>query len=153
MSGSPPRVIGDLLLSALPQLGPRLAEHRLRRAWPSVVGPEIARRARPGTLNGGTLTILVDNSPWLHELTLRAEDLTRTIAARFPAVQSLRFALGTLEAAEREGTKGNPKPVPITDADRAEIDAAAAAIPDPTLAATARRVLTTARRFPATRGH
>jgi hypothetical protein len=153
MSSSPPRAIGDLLLSTLPQLGPRLTEHRLRRAWPSLVGPDIARRARPGMLAGGTLTIVVDNSPWLHEMTLRSEALVTTIAARFAEVKSLRFTLGTLEAGEREVVPPGAKPAPLTDADRAEIDTATAAIADPTLAATARRVLTTAWRFPVARGH
>ena len=153
MSSSPPRAIGDLLLSALPQLAPRLAEHRLRRAWPTLVGVDTARRARPGTLAAGTLTILVDNSPWLHEMTLRSENLLATIAARFPDVRSLRFALGTLETAEREAATPGAKAAPLTDADRAEIDTATAAIADPTLAATARRLLTTAWRFPVTRGH
>ena len=104
-------------------------------------------------LAGGTLTIVVDNSPWLHEMTLRSEALVTTIAARFAEVKSLRFTLGTLEAGEREVVPPGAKPAPLTDADRAEIDTATAAIADPTLAATARRVLTTAWRFPVARGH
>src|SRR6266850_293210 len=114
MKSGPPRAIGELLLGALPQLGDRLLVQRMRRTWSAVVGADVARRAQPQALVNGCLTIVVDNSPWLHELNLRAADLTERLRAAFPAVQTLRFNLGA---------------------------AAAAAISDPALAASARRLL------------
>lgn len=127
-------------------------ELRLRRAWASLVGTDVARRARPDALAAGTLTVLVDNSPWLHELTLRTEAMRQRIAERFPEVRSLRFALGTLDGEPADDASPRRKPTPITDAERTEIDTVTAAIPDPTLAAAARRLMTTAWRFPVTRG-
>lgn len=152
MTASAPRAIADVLLSALPQLSERLAEHRLRRDWAAVAGPEIARRARPGGLRAGVLTLVVDNSPWLHELTLRSAELTARLAARVPGLRALRLQLGPLEGGldEAEATP-RPTPLALSAADRADIDAAAAAITDATVAAAARRLLTTARRFPVAR--
>jgi hypothetical protein len=146
-----PRPVGDLLSSALPQIEDRLLEYRVRRAWPSVVGREVARRARPDAFAGGTLRIVVDNSPWLHELTLRESDLAAQVRQRFPMVKTLRFTLGRLEQDPSSVAAPAPRPVPLTAADHADIDAAAAAIPDPGLADAARRLLTTARRFPRAR--
>lgn len=145
-----PRAVGDLLSSALPQISDRLLELRIRQTWASIVGPGTARRARPDALSGGTLRIVVDNSPWLHELTLRAGELTTKVRERFPSVQALRFALGAIEADAASAAATVPKAVSLSAADHADIDAATAAIPDSGLAAAARRLLVTARRFPRT---
>ena len=142
--------MADVLVSAVPQLSERLPEYHIRRAWVALVGPEMARRTRPQSLSNGCLHVVVDNSPWLHELTLRTTELTERLAAQAPAVRSLRFTLGTLETDPR--SRPDPRerrPTVLTDADRRDIDEAASAISDPALADVARRLLTTARRFPA----
>src|SRR5207248_1846166 len=98
MDSRSPRAVADLLLTAVPDLRDRLLEHRIRRAWPQVVGADAARRAQARSFADGCLTVAVDNSPWLHELTLRIEELTRRLRERFDAVRSLRFVAGTIEA-------------------------------------------------------
>ena len=149
-----PRPVADLLVSAIPQLGDRLAEHHIRRAWSALVGADVARRAKPQGLVEGCLTVIVDNSPWLHELTLRADELTARLRARFPAVRALRFTLGTLEeAGPSAAPRRRPRSsAPLGAADLRAIDEAISPIPDPALAAAARRLLTKAWRFPAERG-
>jgi hypothetical protein len=142
MKGGTPRVVGELLVSAVPQLEDRLLVQRLRRAWIQLVGPDGARRSQPQALANGCLHVVVDNSPWLHEMTLRAPELAGRLAAEFPAVRSLRFTLGAPQA---EDATPAARPVSrsprLTDADRRAIDAAAAAISDPDVAAGARRLL------------
>jgi hypothetical protein len=148
-----PRALADLLVSAIPQLAERLPEYHLRRSWSALVGPETARRARPHALAQGCLTVVVDNSPWLHELTLRTEELTARLHAEFPVVRSLRFTLGAVERdAAAAVERARPRAAPLTAADHQDIATATSAIADPALAATARRLLTTARRFPKSRG-
>src|SRR5881396_109046 len=135
-----PRAVADLLVTAVPGLRERLAEHHVRRAWTALVGADVARRAQPQALVDGCLTVVVDNSPWLHELTLRAEELTARFRERFPSLRTLRFTLGTLEAAEPPASprrRGRPS-APLDAADLHAIDEAASTIPDPTLAAAAR---------------
>jgi len=142
MKSGPPRAIGELLLGALPQLGDRLLVQRMRRTWSAVVGADVARRAQPQALVNGCLTIVVDNSPWLHELNLRAADLTERLRAAFPAVQTLRFDLGAAAAEEAAAeTLAAPRRPRLSEDDTRAIDAAAAAISDPALAASARRLL------------
>jgi hypothetical protein len=142
MRGGTPRVVGELLVSAVPQLEDRLLVQRLRRAWTGLVGTDVARRTQPQALVNGCLHVVVDNSPWLHEMTLRAPDLTARLAAQFPAVHSLRFVLGAPPAEEPSpAARPAPRSSRLTDEDRRAIDAAAAAIPDPDVAAGARRLL------------
>src|SRR3989442_880864 len=80
-----PRAVADLLVTAVPELRERLAEHHVRRVWSTLVGADVARRAKPHALVEGCLTVIVDNSPWLHELTLRADELTARLRAAFRA--------------------------------------------------------------------
>jgi predicted nucleic acid-binding Zn ribbon protein len=142
MQSRAPRVVRELLVSALPQLEDRLLVETLRRRWGRLVGPEAARRSQPQTLLNGCLHVRVDNSPWLAELTLLAPDLTARLAAEFPAVRSLRFSLGVAPAeAPLPASRPAARPAHLSEDDRRAIDAAAAAIADPVLAASARRLL------------
>src|SRR5437763_4451728 len=119
-----PRPVADLLVSAIPQLGDRLAEHHIRRAWSALVGADVARRAQPQALVNGCLTIVVDNSPWLHELNLRAVDLTERLRAAFSAVQTLRFSLGAAAAEEAAAeTPPAPRRPRLSEDDTRAIDA------------------------------
>src|SRR5438128_10464274 len=140
MDSRPPRAVADLLLTAVPDLRDRLLEHRIRRAWPQVVGADAARRAQARSFADGCLTVAVDNSPWLHELTLRSEELTRRLRERFDAVRSLRFIAGMIDA-DAAARAGRTQAAPALD-HRAlrEMDEATAAIHDAGVAA-ARRVL------------
>jgi hypothetical protein len=143
-----PRAVGDLLVSAVPELRERLVEDRIRRTWSAVVGADVARRARPQTITHGCLHIVVDNSAWLQELTLRTGELTARIAERFAAIRTLRFTLGRLEG---------PAPTPLAAAPRhartlgpddvRDIDAAVAPIADREAREAARRLLGAARRY------
>jgi hypothetical protein len=153
MRSRSPRAVGELLVSALPPLEDRLLVERLRRRWASLIGADAARRCRPQMLANGCLHVVVDNSPWLSELTLLAPDLASRLGAEFPAVRSLRFSLGAAPAEERPpAARPAPTATLLTDDDRRAIDAAAAAISDPALAATARRLLARGWSAPA-RGH
>jgi hypothetical protein len=148
MKGGTPRVVGELLVSAVPQLESRLLVQRLCRAWTTLVGADVARRTQPQSLVNGCLLIVVDNSPWLHEMTLRAPELAARLGAEFPGVRSVRFALGVPPAEESPpAARPAPRRSRLTADDRRAIDAAAAAISDPDVAAGARRLL--ARAWPA----
>ena len=126
----------------MPQLVERLAEARVRQAWPAVVGDDVARRTRPDDLVEGCLTVVVDNSPWLHELTLRQAEILRLIQRRWPAVRALRFRVGALPHEPREQSPATPsRPVVFVDGDRQTLAAATAAISDAGLANAVRRVL------------
>ena len=152
MRSRPVRAIRDLLLEAIPQLGDRLVEHRLRTSWSTVVGPEIARRSQPQGLVDGCLGIVVDNSPWLHELTLRQTELATRIRTVAPSVRTVRIRLGSPNVDPVPVEARPPRALPLTASDLRDIDDAASVIGDATLAAAARRLMTRARQFPPVRG-
>src|SRR5260370_9410818 len=79
-SPSPVRV-GDVLLAALPALQERLLAERIRLGWRAAVGADLSRRSRPGELKAGTLTIMVDNSPLLQELSMRSAEAPSAVPA------------------------------------------------------------------------
>lgn len=141
-----PRAIGDLLSDAVPQLADRLAEIRLRQTWGALAGTAVARRARPGPLVEGCLTVVVDNSPWLHELSLRQPEILAMVRRACPTVTTLRLTIGPLPAQEGDlAVATSARAAPLSDRDRIEIEEATAIIPDVDLAAAARRLLTRAR--------
>jgi hypothetical protein len=148
-----PRALAELVESAVPQLKERLLELRVRQAWPMLVGAEVARRAGPQALSGDTLVVVVDNSPWLQELTLRSAELTSRINTAFPGVRSLRFILGGLRSQNPAPTDAEAvRPALLSEAESREIDQAVETIPDPALAHAARRLLTHAWRAASPRG-
>lgn len=98
MRSSPsPVPVRTILPAVLPGLGERLLEARIRQEWESFMGPDFARRARPTALSQGVLQVIVTNSAWLQELTLREPELRRRLAERYgaDAIRALRFSLGT----------------------------------------------------------
>ena len=144
-----PRLVADLLTDAVAGLDDRLVEHRLRRAWAALVGPDVARHARPRSLQNGCLQIAVDNSPWLHELTLRAAEVHERVARQFDGVTAVRFVLAGLPEERPEApAAAPPRPRSLPAAEVREIESATATISDPAVAAAARRLLTKAWRSP-----
>src|SRR5258706_9103101 len=147
-----PRRVADLVASALPQITDRLHEVRLRTRWKAVVGPDTARRTQPGRLENGCLTITVDNSPWLHELTLRQAELAARLAEHVSEVRSLRFVIGAVAQAPAVARAPLAQPARLTPEEVREIDDTVSVIRDEDVAPAARRLLTTARRFSRSRG-
>ncbi|MBI4240138.1 MAG: DUF721 domain-containing protein [Candidatus Rokubacteria bacterium] len=139
-----PTPVGNLLGAAVPTLRGRLFEVRIRREWRELVGAEIARRCQPVELRNGTLELIVDNSPWLHELSLREAELLSRLGERYgrEAVRALRFSLGTLppEPAGHPGRSGRSD-ARLAPEDAQMIEAAVALIAHPELRAAVRRLL------------
>jgi hypothetical protein len=141
---SRPLRVRDLLVAAVPGLRDRMLEETIRRGWADIVGPEMARRSRPGELRTGVLTVLVDNSPWLQEVTLRSTEILASIVARHgSAVTSVRCALGTLPTPRQTVTHDRPPPAdPLSAEEEHAVDTIIAPVTDPVLAASVRRLVT-----------
>jgi hypothetical protein len=137
--------VGSLLTSAVPALAERMLEQTIRRQWADIVGPDAARRSRPSTLRQGTLEVIVDNSPWLQELTLRAGTIVAALGARHgAAVTAVRVTMGAAVAnpSDEVSREGRATPRPLTEAERGLVEATARPIADPVVASSLRRLLT-----------
>lgn len=144
LSSRTPTPVSNLLGAVVPHLAERLTEARIRREWRRLMGAEIARRCQPGELRSGTLQVVVTNSPWLQELTLREAELLSRLADSYGAgtVRTLRFSLGTLPsepiAPARSHARSDDRP---TTEETRMIEAAVTLIPDPDLQVRARGLL------------
>jgi hypothetical protein len=143
MRRSAPSAVREILPVAVPGLAEHLVEQHIRREWRHLVGPDVARRCQPGALSGDCLQVVVDNSPWLQEMTLRTPEILTVLAGRFGGrVRSLRVTLGTLPRPEsREPSTPRVRSERLDAADRAAIDELVAGLPDPSLAESMRRLL------------
>ena len=136
--------VKDVLVSAVPGLRERMLEDTIRTSWPRIVGPQFSRQSRPGSLRTGTLDVLVDNSPLLHEMKLRSGELLAALQAFRPdTVSALRLTLGA-RAPERatRPTKRMAAPPRLAPEQTQWVDAMVAPVSDTALAASLRRVLT-----------
>lgn len=144
---SAPQRVGALLTRAVPALAEHLVEDTIRREWTLVVGPELARRSRPGPLARGVLEVWADNSPWLTELTMRSGELLSALRGRYGAVvASVHCTLGPVTREPCESRRSRPAPVQgapaLSAEDMRQIEAALTPVTDPELAAALRRLLT-----------
>ncbi len=143
---SSPVRVRDVLVSAVPELRDRLLEETIRKSWARVVGPQFASWSRPGTLKMGALDVRVDNSPLLHEMTLRSSELLAAVqASHGSGVSSLRFSLGTVPATEPRSVfarRGPAVPPELAPEEARLVDAMVAPVSDRALATSLRRLLT-----------
>ena len=120
--------LGDAIREQLGRFGAPEGIGVLAAAWPSAVGPEIARNAWPASVQrDGTLVVHVRDAVWGFELTQRAVD----IAARLPGSPKLKFVPGPLP----DEAAGEPSPPPPQASPEQELEAAelVAPITDPNL--------------------
>ena len=99
----------------LGRFGPPSGVAPLVEAWPSAVGPEIARNAWPARLaRDGTLHVHTQDSVWAFELTTRAEEIRTRLGNVAP--HRLAFAPGPLPEPvldlPDEAREGPPEPTP-----------------------------------------
>jgi len=59
--------------------GKRLKEGKIWLVWERAVGDQIAARARPSGFRDGKLTVTVDNSPWMQQLTYLKKEIIEKI--------------------------------------------------------------------------
>lgn len=111
----------------------RFAKKRLPipvREWRAAVGPRIADRARPWTLERGVLVVKVATSVWANELSMLAPELIARLKARGFPVESLRFRVGALDQTERPPERRVYRKVPPPKPLAPELRAVVAAVPD-----------------------
>ena len=100
------------------------------REWKLVVGPRIADRAHPISLERGILLVKVTTSVWANELSMLAPELVARLRAREFAVDQLRFRVGPLDLPDRPPERRTTRKVPPPVALAPELKAPIAQIGD-----------------------
>src|SRR6185436_12974334 len=96
-----PEAIGTVLLRSSPDDNPREGAPLPPRAWHDAVGDRIARRTRPMRLDRRVLAVRAATAVWAQELTFLAPAIIKRLVSLGFEVQSLRFHVGPIEAADR----------------------------------------------------
>ncbi len=136
--GEPTRV-SALLATLGPPLAEGVSHASLAAEWASLVGPAVATRTHPLRLEDGWLHVAVENSAWLHELTLQEAELLARLR-RAVDLRGLRLHLAPLPPpASRPRDQVGRRHLPPQEL--AAIDKTIAPIRDPALAAAIRRVM------------
>ena len=105
------------------------------REWKLAVGPRIADRAHPVTLERAILLVKVTTSVWANELQMLAPELVARLRVRGHAVDQLRFRVGPLDSPERPPERRATRIVPPPVALSAELKATIAQVGDADLRA------------------
>jgi predicted nucleic acid-binding Zn ribbon protein len=118
----------------LGRFGPEAGLGEVVAAWPTAVGPEIARNAWPARIGrDGTLHVATGSSAWAYELTQLEEEVRARLRAPLgdAAPSRLRFAVGPLPAPGPEPGEEVRRTAPeVTARERAEGDRIAREIAD-----------------------
>lgn len=105
------------------------------REWKVVVGPRIADRAQPVSLERGILLVKVTTSVWANELQMLAPELVARLRIRGHAVDQLRFRVGPLDLPDRPPERRITRKVPPPVALGPELSRAIAKVEDADLRA------------------
>jgi len=117
--------------------------------WPEMVGPGIAGHSRPQEIKGGRLTLIVDSSAWMNQLSLLSGDIVSKINAALgeDVVTDIRLRAGKISpstsgalAKPKRGSERPPRRK-LTADEQADIERTASEIDDPELRARAKRLL------------
>lgn len=100
------------------------------REWRAALGPRIADRAQPMSLERGVLVVKVATSVWANELQMLAPELIARLKERGFNVESLRFRTGSLDVVERPPERRTARAVPPRIPLDPSLRAVVAAVPD-----------------------
>jgi hypothetical protein len=102
-----PAPIGAVVQSVMKKAGldSALWREKLQSCWPGIVGETLARRTRPGAVEGAALVVYVQHSIFLHELSrdrAAGERLLANLRRCLPEapLQTVRFQI---DPGERDG--------------------------------------------------
>jgi predicted nucleic acid-binding Zn ribbon protein len=71
-------------------------KEKILNVWQALIGREASSHSRPVSIKKGVLTIEVDSSPWLYELSLRKTALLKSIKTELAEhkIKLIRFRMG-----------------------------------------------------------
>ena len=82
----------------------RPGEEEIGEAWTSAAGNAGARHSRPVTFKKGVLTVNVDGSAWLYELTTAKREIVKKLDADLKGkkkVKDIRFRIGDIKTPQK----------------------------------------------------
>ena len=115
-------------------LASKLKEYRVLGHWGGAVGDVIAQHAQPSMVRGRKLTVTVDSSAWMQQLSLLKPEIIEKLNASMGtnAVESITLKLGEVEVRPRPKAHAPASELPsLTQEDQRRIEDLASMIADP----------------------
>ena len=144
-----PQSAGSALQRLLEQLGldRQLRTYRALMHWDEIVGAQLAQVARPLRIDAHTLWVAVKSHAWMQELTFHKRTILQRLNARVgeERFREVRFTVraqlpAVFEAAGDEAADEPPaEPLPLSEAELAEVEANLQGVSDPALRDALRR--------------
>ena len=112
--------------------GGKLKEYRIYGIWEKAVGKGIARHARPAGMRGKKLTVLVDSSAWMQQLSMLKPEIMGKVNQhlREDAVESITLKLGEFEPSSVQRDEYRPAAGTLGPDEQARIEKCVARIAD-----------------------
>lgn len=120
----------------------KLKEYRIFGQWEKVVGKVVARHARPLSLRGKKLTVLVDSSAWMQQLSQLRPELIEKANRAFgqETVASIILKLGEVPFSGSTVREAREAP-PLSDQERKQVEEYVRALQDGETREAARRLI------------
>ncbi len=121
----------------------KLKEYRIFGQWERAVGAVIARHAQPSAVRGKKLTVTVDSSAWMQQLSLLRPEIINKVNAclREEAVESITLRIGALDLPAPAGHEPRPPAGTLDAGERRRVEEYIAAIADPEVRDSFRRMI------------
>jgi predicted nucleic acid-binding Zn ribbon protein len=122
----------------------RLEEGKIWLVWDTVVGEQIAAKARPVCFRDGVLTVAVANSPWMQQLTFLKKGILEKLNERLgrELVRDIYLKAGTPEPSKPLPKPHRNKERLLAGEEKTRIAEQSAAIADPELREAVAHLLT-----------
>ncbi|MDA8100660.1 MAG: DUF721 domain-containing protein [Nitrospiraceae bacterium] len=113
----------------------KLREYRLFVRWSGIVGQAIGRHARPTALRAKKLTVTVDSSAWMQQLSLLRPEIVAKVNSALgeQAVESITLRMGEVEGPAPAREVYQPPTGTLAPDEAKKVDESASAIADPEL--------------------
>lgn len=123
--------------------GEAALQSRIATAWPEIAGPVVTKHTTGAHVRGHELVIYVDNSVWATELQAMSQQYMAAIRERVGKVPVRRIVFTVsrrvaeeyrIQVAEQETAdfyvEDKVEPIPLSEVERAQVEASAELIPD-----------------------
>ncbi len=134
-----PATLTDLLNSVFHgfPMEKRLKEGKIWQVWDAAVGVQIAGRARPVSFRDGTLTVAVNSSPWMQQLTFLKRGIMEKLNGLLgeELIREIYLKAGKPERCVCATPRVRPAKRPLSAVERQRVSQCTVPVDDPELRA------------------
>ncbi len=121
----------------------RLYEYRIFSEWERAVGQAIARHARPASLRGSRLMLVVDSTAWMQQLSLMKPEIKEKLNANLgrESVREITLRIGEVATPDRQAPSEEENTAALSPEEREKIEQYVHAIGDNDMREMLKRVI------------